>query len=323
MALLDESARGVFIISATPFTDDGAMDWASTDRLVDYYLESGVDGITILGVLGEAPKLSAEESEAFVARVAKRIDGRIPIVVGVSNPGLKLLGDFARRAIDLGAAGVMVSPTAGLKSDEQIYGYIEGVVRELGDRIPVVLQDYPQLTSVFMSAGLVNRFFADFPSLKMLKHEEAPGLRKLSRVRAAEAKGERKRRISILVGNGGIHLVQELARGADGAMTGFAFPEMLVGVCRRFAAGDKEGAEDLYDAYLPLVRHEVQPGIGLALRKETLRRRGMLASARVRAPGPALDADDHAELTHLIARLERAKRRLGVDEPGALRLAGE
>jgi 4-hydroxy-tetrahydrodipicolinate synthase len=216
----------------------------------------------------------------------------------------------------------MVSPTTGLKTDEQIYGYIESVVRELGDRIPVVLQDYPQLTSVVMSAGLVNRFFADFPSLKMLKHEESPGLRKLSRVRAAEAKGERKRRISILVGNGGIHLVQELARGADGAMTGFAFPEMLVGVCRKFAAGDEEGAEDLYDAYLPLVRHEVQPGIGLALRKETLRRRGILASARVRAPGPALDADDLNELTHLISRLERAKRRLGIADEGALQLAG-
>jgi 4-hydroxy-tetrahydrodipicolinate synthase len=322
MALLDETARGVFIISATPFAEAGAMDWASTDRLVDFYLESGVDGITILGVMGEAPKLSAEESEQFVARVARRIDGRIPIVVGVSNPGLQLMGDFARRSMDAGAAAVMVSPTPGLRTDEQVYGYVEGAVRELGD-IPVVLQDYPQLTSVFMSAGLVNRLFADFASLKMLKHEEAPGLRKLSRVRAAEATGERKRRISILVGNGGIHLVQELARGADGAMTGFAFPEMLVGVCRRFAAGDREGAEDLYDAYLPLVRHEVQPGIGLALRKETLRRRGILASARVRAPGPALDADDQAELTHLLARLDRAKRRLGLGEKGTLRLAGE
>src|SRR4051794_14675034 len=136
MALLDETARGVFIISATPFADDGALDWASTDRLVDHYLESGVDGITILGVMGEAPKLSAEESEQFVERVAKRIDGRIPIVVGVSNPGLKLLGDFARRSIDLGAAAVMVSPTTGLKTDEQIYGYIESVVRELGDGVP-------------------------------------------------------------------------------------------------------------------------------------------------------------------------------------------
>jgi 4-hydroxy-tetrahydrodipicolinate synthase len=320
MTLLDESARGVYAISATPFTDTGEMDWASTDRLMDFYQECGVDGVTILGVMGEAPKLSAEESEAFVARCVKRIGHRVPFIVGVSNPGLKLLGDFARRAIDLGAAGVMVSPTTGLKTDEQIYSYIESVVKELGPKIPVVLQDYPQLTAVVMSATLINRFFADFPSLKMLKHEEAPGLRKLSKVRAADKDGSRNRRISILVGNGGLHLPQELARGADGAMTGFAFPEMLVEVCRRFAAGDAEGAEDVFDAYLPVVRHEQQPGIGLALRKETLRRRGVLASARTRAPGPALDAADQAELTRLLDRLKRATAKLSGP---ALRLAGE
>jgi 4-hydroxy-tetrahydrodipicolinate synthase len=151
----------------------------------------------------------------------------------------------------------------------------------------------------------------------MLKHEESPGLRKLSRVRAADK--ERNRRICILVGNGGIHLPQELARGADGAMTGFAFPEMLVEVCRRFAAGDAEGAEDVFDAYLPVVRHELQPGIGLALRKETLHRRGIIASGKARAPGPALDAADLQELTELLRRLERATARLAAP----LRLAGE
>jgi 4-hydroxy-tetrahydrodipicolinate synthase len=318
MKLLDESARGVYVISATPFTDAGTMDWPSTDRLMDFYLDCGVDGVTILGILGEAPKLADAEADAFVARVAKRIAGRVPIIVGASSPGLKLLADFARRAMAHGAAGVMVSPAAGLKTDDQIHGYVASVVQELGADIPVVLQDYPQLSQVFMSATLVNRCLADFPTLKMLKHEDAPGLRKLSQIRAGD--GVRGRRVSILVGNGGIHLPQELARGADGAMTGFAFPEMLVEVCRRFAAGDAEGAEDVYDAFLPVVRHEQQPGIGLALRKETLRRRGILASARTRAPGPALDTADQAELTRLLARLERAKARLSLPP---LRLAGE
>jgi 4-hydroxy-tetrahydrodipicolinate synthase len=322
MSLLDESARGVFIISATPFADDGKLDWASTDRLTDYYLECGVEGITILGVMGEAPKLSNEESVAFAERVIKRVGSRAQIVVGVSNPGLDLLAEFSRRVMDFGAAGVMVSPVSGLKTEEQVWAYVESTAKALGD-IPVVLQDYPQLTQVFMSPGLVNRAFNTFPSFKMLKHEEAPGLRKLSKVRAVEAKGERKRRISILVGNGGIHLCQELARGADGAMTGFAFPEMLVEVCRKWFAGDQQGAEDLFDAYLPVVRHEQQPGIGLALRKETLRRKGIIASAKVRAPGPALDADDQAELTHLLDRLDRALRRGGLAAPTALRLAGE
>src|SRR5262249_47089127 len=131
MALLSEAARGVYIISATPFTDAGAIDWASTDRLMDFYLETGVDGVTILGVMGEAPKLSGEEGVAFVERVAKRLKGRIPIVVGVSSPALTLLGDFARRSMDLGAAGVMVSPMPGLKNEEQIWAYLEAVAGEL------------------------------------------------------------------------------------------------------------------------------------------------------------------------------------------------
>lgn len=320
MPLLDETARGVYVISATPFTDAGEIDFASTDRLMDFYLDCGVDGMTILGVMGEAPKLSTEESEIFVARCLRRVAGRVPVIVGVSNPGLKLLGDFARRVMDMGAAGVMATPTAGLKTEEQIYAYIESVAKELGPQIPVVLQDYPQLTGVFMSPGLINRLLADLPNLKMFKHEDAPGLRKLSKLRAAEADGTRPRRISILVGNGGIYLPQELARGADGAMTGFAFPEMLVEVCRLFFAGERERAEDVFDAYLPVVRHEQQPGIGLALRKETLKRRGILASARVRSPGPVLDATDQTELNSLLGRLERAKARLGTP---ALRLAGE
>ena len=134
----------------------------------------------------------------------------------------------------------------------------------------------------------------------MLKHEDWPGLAKLSRVRNSPG-----RRVSILIGNGGLYLPQELRRGADGAMTGFAYPEMLVEVCRLFADGEEERGEDLFDLYLPLLRHEAQPGIGIALRKEVLRRRGAIASAHVRSPGPKLNADDHRELDQLIARLER------------------
>ena len=315
--LLDETAKGVYIISATPFTDNGELDLDSTDRLVDFYLEHGVDGITILGVMGEAPKLSPAESASFAERVLKRVNGRVQIVVGASSPGNRNLKSFASKMMDLGAAGVMVSPIAGLKNDEQIENYFAGVVRDLGD-IPIVLQDYPQLTNVFMSSSLLNRMFAQWPSLKVMKHEESPGLRKISKMRAAEAKGER-RRVSILVGNSGIHLPQELRRGVDGANTGVAYPEMLVEVCRRFFAGDPEGAEDLYDIYLPIVRHEQQAGIGLAIRKEIFRRRGVIKSAHLRAPGAALDADDHKELDGLMARLERALKERGMGASGATR----
>ncbi len=302
--LIDESAKGVYLIAATPFTEAGELDLASTDKMIDFTLAAGIDGLTILGVMGEASKLTTEESLVFARRVLDRVAGRVPVIVGASQPGNRPLAALAERAMALGAAGVMVAPLAGLKTEEQIAGYIAGVVKDLGEAVPVVLQDYPQLTGVFMSVALIDRLFGEHPSLKVLKHEDCPGLRKLSRLRASEAAGAR-RRISILVGNSALYLPQELRRGADGANTGIAFPEMLVEVCRRFFAGDAEGAEDLYDAYLPLVRHEQQPGIGLAIRKEILRRRGVIASATLRAPGARLDADDHRELDGLMARLER------------------
>lgn len=307
---LDETAKGVYAIAATPFADDGALDLDSTRRMVAFYLDCGVSGLTILGVMGEAPKLAPDESVAFTECVLEAVGGRVPVIVGVSSPGLDPMAALTARVMDLGAAGVMVAPMGGLNTDEKIEGYFHAVCNRLGD-VPVVLQDYPPSTGVWMSTPLLTRLFAALPALKMLKHEDWPGLRKLTQFRAAEAAGAHKRK-SILVGNGGVFLPQELARGADGAMTGFAFPEMLVQVCDRHAAGDVDGAEDLFDAYLPLVRYEQQVGIGLAIRKETLRRRGVIATPATRAPGPKLDADDAAELTRLLDRLYAALAVRGV-----------
>ena len=306
---LTEDASGVFIISATPFTDDGAVDHASLDKLTDFYLERGVTGITILGMMGEAPKMTGEESRDIARRVLARVDGRVPVVVGVSNAGLDNLTSLARFAMDEGAAGVMVAPQAAAKTEEGVLAYFQAVTKALGD-VPLVYQDFPLTTSMPISAAGFTRIVEACPSVVMLKHEDWPGLPKLTQVRGAAEKAG-ARRVSILCGNGGLYLPQEMARGADGAMTGFAYPEMLVEVVARTRAGDADGAEDLFDAYLPLVRHEQQPGFGLAVRKEVLRRRGVIASPKCRAPGPSLDAAGHAELTRLMDRLERRLGELG------------
>jgi 4-hydroxy-tetrahydrodipicolinate synthase len=298
---LSEQAHGVYIIAATPFADDGALDLAGINRLVEFYECKGVTGITILGMMGEAPKLSSEEQAAVIGRFLERAS--VPIIVGVSSPGTANLAALSRAAMDRGAAGVMVAPAAGLRTEEALTRYVAEVVAAL-DGIPWVYQDYPQSTGVSISVPCFLQLVKDHPSLVMLKHEDCPGLNKITRIR--EAGG---RRVSILCGNGGLYLPQELARGADGAMTGFAYPEMLVQVVARWS-DDLPGAEDLFDAYLPLVRHEQQPGFGLAIRKEVLRRRGVIASARTRAPGPSLTAADHEELTRLLARLERSLERL-------------
>ncbi|MBV8193200.1 MAG: dihydrodipicolinate synthase family protein [Alphaproteobacteria bacterium] len=302
-AKLTEAACGVFIIAATPFTDEGALDHASIDQLTDFYIGCGVTGFTLLGMMGEAHKLTPEESLAVVQRVVARAGDR-QVIVGVSHAGLENVRRLAHEAMIAGAAGVMVAPPAGLKGDEGVYIYYAQLFAELGPDIPVVYQDYPQSTGVYLAPSVFERLVDDFKQLVMLKHEDAPGLAKLTRVREGEKKSGR-RRVSILVGNGGLYLPQELRRGADGAMTGFAWPEMLVQVCALFAAGKPEEAEDLFDLYLPLVRHEQQPGIGLALRKEVLFRRGAIRSPKQRAPGSSLTATDRAELDGLIARLDR------------------
>jgi 4-hydroxy-tetrahydrodipicolinate synthase len=304
MDRLDEQARGIYPISATPFTDDGAIDWDSADRLTDFYLQCGVHGLTLLGMMGEAQKLTLDEAASFAARVIGRVDGRVPVVVGVSTGGLAPMAELTRRVMGAGAAAVLVAPPQGLRTDDQVFDYFRGVVGALGPDVPVIYQDYPPTTSVFLSPSLFLRMVPAFRSMVMLKLEDCPGLDKLTRIREGSER-ERLRRVSVLVGNGGLYFPQFLERGADGAMTGFAYPDMLVQVYERFVGGDHAGAEDLFDAYLPLVIYEQQPGYGLAVRKEILRRRGAIRCAATRAPGPSLRPADLGEIDALLGRLER------------------
>ena len=311
MKPLDATARGVFLITVTPFTDDGALDLESTDRMVDFALDCGVTGLTVLGIMGEATKLTADESCVFVKTVLARVAGRVPVVVGASAPGFAPMRELTESVMAQGAAGVMVAPPHPLRSDDQIVAYFEMVQTTLGDSVPWVLQDHPVATGVQMSTQVILRIIENAPGCVMLKHEDCPGLAKLSAIRAASEHGA-ARRVSILTGNGGgLFLPEELRRGADGAMTGFAYPEMMVGVCGAHAAGDAERAQDLFDAYLPLARYEQQAGIGLAVRKHILAARGVIASAHIRRPGPALSAADVDDIARLTVRQQRRLEQLG------------
>ena len=305
MKELNASATGVYLIAVTPFTDNGALDLASTDRMVDFCLESGVTGLTVLGIMGEATKLTAEESRLFVKQVLARVAGRVPVVVGASAPGFAPMRELTESVMAMGAAGVMVAPPSTVRTDDQIVAYFDMVNETLGNNVPWVLQDHPVSTGVQMSTAVILRILKNSPTCVMLKHEDCPGLAKLSAIRAASERGDLTR-ISILTGNGGgLFLPEELTRGADGAMTGFAYPEMMVDVCRAHADGDIEKAHDVFDAYLPLARYEQQAGIGLAVRKHILAERGVIASAAIRKPGPKLLALDIADIARLTARQTR------------------
>ena len=305
--MLDETAQGVFTIAVTPFLPDGALDWDSIDRMVDFYIEKGATGLTILGMMGEAGKLTAEESIAVVKRVTAR--SSVPIVVGVSAPGFAAMKTLSDAAMDLGAAGVMVAPPGSLKTDDQIVTYYHNAAEVLGDA-PFVLQDFPLVTNVVIPTKVILQVVADCPTCVMLKHEDWPGLEKISALRAASDAGAR--RISILCGNGGLYLLEEMLRGADGAMTGFAYPEMMAQVIAAYRGGNLNHARDIFDAYMPMVRYEAQPGLGLAIRKYTLAQRGVIAHETVRKPGGALTAITKAEVDSLAKRQEARLRSLGV-----------
>ena len=309
--MLTTKARGVYIISATPFHDDGRIDVASTDRMIDFYKASGITGITVLGMMGEAPKLDAAEALSFVKQVVGRIGG-LPVIVGVSAPGFAAMRTLAQGSMQAGAGGVMIAPPASAKTDDQIVNYYADAVNAIGADVPFVIQDYPLSTGVVMANSVIERIVKAHPSCVMLKHEDWPGLEKISAIRRAQADGK-MRHISILTGNGGLFLDCEMGRGADGAMTGYAFPEMLVGVCRLMDEKKRDAAQDLFDAHLPLVRYEQQMGAGLAVRKYVLMRRGVIASDAQRKPGGSLSPAARREVDYLLSRLAR-------HEPAAAKL---
>src|SRR6201996_5541738 len=260
---LTAKAAGTFAIAPTPFHDDGRIDERSIDRLTDFYAEVGCDGVTVLGILGEAPKLDAAEAEQVAIRFVKRAK-TMQIIVGVSAPGFASMRSLAKASMDAGAAGVMIAPPPHLRTDDQITGYF--------------------------------------------KHEDWPGLEKISALRNFQKDGS-LRPLSILCGNGGLFLDFEMERGADGAMTGYAFPELLIDVVKLSKEGRRDAAHDLFDAHLPLIRYEQQPGAGLAVRKYVLQKRGIIATSAQRKPGATITAAAKAEVDYLLSRVARVDRR--------------
>jgi 4-hydroxy-tetrahydrodipicolinate synthase len=303
-AMLDTSASGVYIIAATPFTDEGAVDSASLDGLMDFYLNAGITGVTVLGIMGEAPKLTHQEAVALTRQVVRRVNG-LPVIVGASSPGFASMGALVKDVMDAGAGGVMIAPPSTLKTDDQIVQYYASAVEAIGEDVPFVVQDYPYASGVVMAPSVIRRIVQNHPSCKMVKHEDWPGLEKLTALKAMMADAS-MRKVAILSGNGGIFLPHELQRGADGANTGYAYPEMLVQLVKLIKGGQRTEAHDLFDRHLPLLRYEQQPGmLGLAVRKYVLKRRGAIASDAQRKPGIKLSKEAIAEIEFLIARLER------------------
>ncbi len=295
---------GLVAIAVTPLDDDGDIDLPGIGPLMDFYISCESSGIALLGVMGEANRMTEQEARTVVEEAMAAIDGRVPVIVGVSDPSLARAGELADFSMSLGAAGVLLQPLPGLAGDERVAGYFEAAAQVLGDT-PICVQDYPKANGVHLSTTAWSMIVERCPTVTMLKAEDEPGLGKITAVRKAEAEGQR--RVTILTGNNGIHLLQELMRGADGAMTGFAFPDVLASVIAMYGSGHVNEAEDLFDQYLPINRHEYR--MGISVRKELLRRRKAITTAQTRFPAPKLGKLDHLELDHLLRRLKRSTAR--------------
>ena len=307
---LTTTAAGVIVIAPTPFLPDGAIDNASIDRMTDFFVASGMTGITVLGQLGEAPKLEHAEAVDIATRVVKRASG-LPIIVGVSAPGFAAMRALTHDVMSAGAAGVMIAPPNTLRTDDQIATYYKQASEAIGAEVPFVIQDYPLTFSVQMTPVVIRRIVMENPACVMLKHEDWPGLDKISTLRGYERDGS-MRHISILCGNNALFLDFEMERGADGANTGYCFPDMLADVVRLSAAGKRDQAHDLFDAHLPLIRYEQQPGPGLAVRKYVMMKRGIIAHDTLRKPGAALSTVAKAEVDYLLSRVARVDARASV-----------
>jgi 4-hydroxy-tetrahydrodipicolinate synthase len=293
---------GIYHILATPFLDDGALDVEGIPRLVDAVLGSGVTGITILGIAGEAHRLTDEERRRVVDAVVKEVRGRVPVAVGVSASGTHLASAFAVMAREHGADAVMVAPPVGARNLDAVAEYYQAVAAAA--RLPVVLQDEPVTTQVVMPPAFLARLVAEVEAAQAVKLEEAPTPPKITRLRALVS-----RPIPIFGGLGGVYFFEELSRGAVGAMTGFPYPEALRMVHEHFVAGRRNEARGVFYHWLPLIRYESQPGsvpgTSMAIRKEILRRRGWIRTARVRPPATALDSATLDEISEIMTTVLR------------------
>ena len=287
--------EGVYSIIPTAFTDSGDLDEASQRRVVDLFIDKGANGLTALGVTGEVARLEEHERAKVLDLVVKQAAGRVPIIAGTSAEGTRTCISYTRQAKDLGAAAVMVSPPRMPKLNSAA---VVNHYKALADAVdlPIVVQDYPPITGFAMEPALLARIAKEIPSARTIKLEDPPTPFKTARI--LEAVGDTK--VRIFGGLGGVFLLEELLSGATGAMTGFAFPEILVRIMTHWKAGEVDAAADMFYRAVPLMRFEFQEGIGMAIRKAVLQRRGALASAATRAPAGALDAATTAALDRVL-----------------------
>ena len=290
---LKPNFRGVYPILVTPFHADEKPDLESFDRLIRFMVEIGVDGVTVLGVLGESNRMLDAEREQLISTAVTAADGRIPVVVGTSHKGTMATIGLSHMAAELGASAVMVTPSQEpVPSEERIFEYFKRIANGL--TVPMVVQDHPASTQVHMSVPLLLRLARELPQVACFKEEGVPTPQRVHALK----QGMTERKVPILTGLGALYGLFDLRSGADGFMTGFAFPEILMAMVQALNEENSESLMALYKTFLPLITFEQQPGI--AIRKEIFRLRGLISNNTVRHPGAVLNPFAALQLSELI-----------------------
>jgi len=278
---------------ATPFNDDESIDLNSIENLVSEARSSGCEGVVALGVTGEAARMTDEERIAVAKKVIHSA-GTLPVTLGATGAGTKATVDYCVQAQEIGAAAVMVSaPSMGKPNLDSLLIHYERIAESID--IPIVVQDYPQTSGVQMPPAFFGRVVENIPKAHYLKLEDPPTPTKITAIK--DVIGDK---MSIFGGLGGVFLLDELRRGSSGAMTGFAYPEVLVAICNHMYAGETSAAESIFRTNLPAFLFEFQEGIGVAIRKQSLFERGLIKSPRVRHPGPQITNSTKTELIELL-----------------------
>lgn len=297
--MTERLAPGVWGVVATPFAGPSLeVDKAGLAHLVEHYERIGVTGLTVLGVFGEAARLSTEERRMVLDVVTRTVD--LPIVAGVTSLATAPVLEEARLILEVTGdrlAGLMVQVNS---PDPQVLADHFGAVHE-ATGAPLVVQDYPETSKVAIrTADLVHALRA-MPGVAGVKAEAPPTPAAIAAI-IAEVD------VPVFGGLGGLGLLDELACGAAGAMTGFSCPEGLIACVEAWRSGGYDAAREAYLPYLPLINFEAQARIGLAVRKEALRRRGLIGESGVRPPAAGMPAALGPQLDRHLAAVPCAAR---------------
>ena len=289
--------KGVFPILVTPFDDHGNLDLESFDRTVRFMADIGVNGVTIIGVLGESNRMLDVEREQLIKTAVGAAGGRIPVIVGTSYSGTRATLELSQDGRISRRRRCDGHPPARIRAQRRPHLRIFSSRWPKVSPFPSSYRTTPPPPRSTCPSPSFCVSFGKFRSSPASKEEAVPTPPKIT----ALLNGIGDRAVTILTGLGALYGAFDLARGAHGFMTGFAFPEVLLALVRSAENRDFDTVHDIYHRYLPLIVYEQQPGV--ALRKEIFRLRGLIASSYVRHPGANIDPTTADHLKSLLHKM--------------------